>query len=60
VVYLRERFKEQQDLWGDPCAYGIQANRAMIDTFLRYNHEQGATKSLLSPEQIFAAGTLNT
>lgn len=60
VVYLRERFKEQQALWGDPCAYGIQANRAMIDAFLRYNHEQGVTQSLLTDERIFAAGTLDT
>ncbi len=60
VVYLRERFKEQQALWGDPCAYGIQANRAMIDAFLRYNHEQGSTQSLLTDEQIFATGVLDT
>lgn len=60
VVYLRERFKEQQDLWGDPCVYGVKANRPMIDAFLRYNHEQGATRSLLSYEQIFAAGTLDS
>jgi 4,5-dihydroxyphthalate decarboxylase len=60
VVYLRERFKEQQALWGDPCAYGIAANRAMIETFLRYNHEQGAIQSPLPYERIFAAGTLDT
>jgi 4,5-dihydroxyphthalate decarboxylase len=60
VVYLRERFKEQQALWGDPCAYGIQANRAMIDTFLRYNREQGAIESPLPYERIFAAGVLDT
>ena len=60
VVYLRERFKEQQALWGDPCAYGIAANRGMIDTFLRYNHEQGAIQSLLPYERIFAQGTLDS
>ena len=60
VVYLRERFKEQQALWGDPCAYGIQANRAMIDTFLRYNHEQGAISAPLPYERIFATGTLES
>lgn len=60
VVYLRERFKEQQDLWGDPFAYGIKANRATIDAFLRYSHEQGATQSLLPYERIFATGTLES
>jgi 4,5-dihydroxyphthalate decarboxylase len=60
VVYLRERFREQQDLWGDPYAYGIKANRPTIDAFLRYNHEQGATQTLLPYERIFAAGTLES
>lgn len=58
VVYLRERFKEQRALWGDPCAYGIGANRGMIDAFLRYNREQGAIQSALPYERIFATGTL--
>jgi 4,5-dihydroxyphthalate decarboxylase len=60
VVYLRECFKEQQALWGDFNAYGVAANRAMIDAFLRYNYEQGATRSILPYERIFASGTLNT
>lgn len=60
VVYLRERFKEQQATWGDPNVYGFRANRATVDAFLRYNHEQGATRSLLPYERIFAQGTLNT
>jgi 4,5-dihydroxyphthalate decarboxylase len=60
VVYLRERFKEQQALWGDPYAYGVQANRRMIDAFIRYNHEQGAIRSPLAYDRIFAAGTLDS
>jgi 4,5-dihydroxyphthalate decarboxylase len=60
IVYLRERFKEQQAAWGDPNVYGVQANRATVDAFLRYNHEQGATRSLLSYDRVFAAGTLDT
>ena len=60
VVYLRERFKEQQALWGDPWVYGVAKNRQMIDAFLRYNHEQGAIQSPLSYERIFATGTLDS
>lgn len=60
VVYLRERFKEQQAAWGDLNAYGVAANRAMIDAFLRYNYEQGATRSILPYERVFASGTLGT
>jgi 4,5-dihydroxyphthalate decarboxylase len=60
VVYLRERFKEQQAQWGDPNVYGVRANRATVDAFLRYNREQGATRSVLPYERIFASGTLDT
>jgi 4,5-dihydroxyphthalate decarboxylase len=60
VVYLRERMKEQMAAWGDPWKYGIKANRTTIDTFIRYNVEQGMIRSALSYSDIFAAGTLDT
>jgi 4,5-dihydroxyphthalate decarboxylase len=60
LVDLRERFFAQQAAWGDPWVYGIKANRRMIDAYLRYNHEQGATKTPLSYERIFARGALDT
>ena len=60
VVYLRERFKEQMATWGDPNVHGFRANRALVDAFLRYNLEQGAIRSMLPYERIFAASTLET
>lgn len=60
VVYLRERLKEQLATWGDPWNYGIKANRSTIDTFLRYNFEQGMIRAQPSYADIFAAGTLDT
>jgi 4,5-dihydroxyphthalate decarboxylase len=60
LVDLRERFFDQQDQWGDPWVYGVAANRRMMDTYIRYNRVQGAIKSDLSYERIFAAGTLET
>jgi 4,5-dihydroxyphthalate decarboxylase len=60
VVYLRERMKEQMRDWGDPWPFGIRANQAGIDAFIKYNHEQGMIRSKPSYEEIFAAGTLET
>jgi 4,5-dihydroxyphthalate decarboxylase len=60
VVYLRERMKEQMAAWGDPWKYGIGANRSTIDTFIRYNVEQGMIRSRPAYADIFAAGTLDT
>ena len=60
VVYLRERMKEQMKSWGDPWKYGVQANRSAIDTFVRYNVEQGMIRQAPSYKDIFAASTLDT
>ena len=60
VVYLRERMKEQIENWGDPWKYGIKANGATIDAFIRYNVEQGMIRAAPSYADIFAAGTLDT
>lgn len=60
VVYLRERFVEQTKTWGDPWKYGVAANRDTVETFARYNADQGITKHQLSIDELFAAGTLDT
>ena len=38
--------------------YGLEPNRAVLDTFLRYHHEQGLSPRRLSPEELFAPETL--
>ncbi len=60
VVYLRERLVEQTAAWGDPWAYGVEANRRLIDRFVEYSAEQGITSRKLAYEEFFAAGTLDT
>ncbi|WNV87187.1 4,5-dihydroxyphthalate decarboxylase [Umezawaea sp. Da 62-37] len=40
--------------------HGIAANRAAIDTFLRYHHEQGLSDRRLRCEDVFAAELLDT
>lgn len=60
VVYQREWLQEQMARWGDAFRYGITANRATIDAFLDYNHEQGMTRNRLSYEDVFAGSTLDT
>ncbi len=60
IVQLRERFKEQAELRGDPWKNGVTANKCEIDTFLQYNVEQGMTREPMNYDQIFAKGTLDT
>ena len=60
VAYLREAMKQQMAAWGDPWEYGIKANKSTIDTFIKYNVDQGMIRYQPSYADIFAAGTLDT
>jgi 4,5-dihydroxyphthalate decarboxylase len=42
----------------DPMAYGVGANRAVLETICRSVHEQGLTSRRVGLEEIFAASTL--
>lgn len=49
------------DLMGeDWWPYGYEKNRAVLDTFLRYHHEQGLSKRRLAPQDLFAPETLES
>ncbi|MFF0138408.1 4,5-dihydroxyphthalate decarboxylase [Streptomyces sp. NPDC005227] len=56
-----ELYEENRSLFGDDAwPYGVTANRTAIDTFLRYHHEQGLTRRLLTCEEVFAPDLLTT
>jgi 4,5-dihydroxyphthalate decarboxylase len=48
----------RRDMGHDWWPYGFEANRACLDTFLRYHHEQGLSRQRLKAEQLFAAETM--
>ncbi|MHA6765503.1 hypothetical protein [Streptacidiphilus sp. PAMC 29251] len=59
--WFSELFAENRDLLGeDWWPYGLAANRKAVDTFLRYHHEQGLSKHLLSSQDIFVPGLLDS
>ena len=45
------------ELGTDWWPYGFARNRAVLDTFLRYHHEQGLSARRLGPEELFAPET---
>jgi len=55
VAHVEEARRELGDDW---WPYGLAANRAVLETFLRYHHEQGLSKKRLAPEDLFAPETL--
>ena len=55
LPWLTAHVEETRALMGDDFwPYGLDRNRRTLETFLRYHHEQGLSKRLLQPEQLFA------
>ncbi|MCF1592530.1 ABC transporter substrate-binding protein [Streptomyces muensis] len=59
LPWLADAVEESRAILGpDPFAYGLEANRSVLETFLRYSHEQALIPAPLAPEQLFAPQTL--
>jgi 4,5-dihydroxyphthalate decarboxylase len=57
VAHVEEARRELGEDW---WPYGLEANRHVLDTFLRYHHEQGLSRRRFSPEELFAPETLES
>jgi 4,5-dihydroxyphthalate decarboxylase len=57
VAHVEEVRREMGEDW---WPYGFEANRHVLETFLRYHHEQGLSSRLLQPEELFAPETLES
>ncbi len=55
TAHVEEARREMGDDW---WSYGLAPNRHVLDTFLRYHHEQGLSKKRLTPDDLFAKETL--
>jgi 4,5-dihydroxyphthalate decarboxylase len=61
LPWANAEVEEAIELFGeDWWAYGFEKNRAVLDTFLRYHHEQGLSKRRLAPQDLFAPETLES
>jgi 4,5-dihydroxyphthalate decarboxylase len=55
IAHVEEAAREMGDDW---WPYGLEPNRHVLDTFLRYHHEQGLSRRRLSPDELFAPEAL--
>jgi 4,5-dihydroxyphthalate decarboxylase len=61
VPWLTAHLEEaRREMGADWWPYGLGPNRAVLDTFLRYHHEQGLSRRRFTPEELFARETLET
>lgn len=60
LPWMVQHHNEAKALMGaDYWPYGLEANQHTIDTFARYHHEQGLSKRLVAPHELFAASALD-
>jgi 4,5-dihydroxyphthalate decarboxylase len=55
---VAEVARTQALLGDDWWSYGLRDNRHVLDTFLRYHHEQGLSPRRVTPDELFAPSTL--
>jgi 4,5-dihydroxyphthalate decarboxylase len=48
----------RRDMGDDFWPYGLEKNRKTLETFLRYHFEQGLSRRLLTPDELFAPEAL--
>lgn len=61
LPWLTHHVQETEELMGrDFWPYGYEPNIPALHTFLRYHHEQGLSKRLLTPKELFAPESLES
>jgi 4,5-dihydroxyphthalate decarboxylase len=59
LLWYRHYWLEQREIFGDLWAYGLEANRHVIEKEIEYELEQGILKKRPVIEKLFAANTLD-
>jgi len=61
LPFVEERLAEARALMGaDFWSYGVGANRKTLEAFLRHHRSQGLSPRLVTPEELFHPGTLES
>jgi 4,5-dihydroxyphthalate decarboxylase len=59
MIFGPQYLRKTQEIFGeDPFPYGVEANRAMLQTIIDFSYEQGLTKEKQKIEDLFAPSTL--
>jgi 4,5-dihydroxyphthalate decarboxylase len=59
LLWYRDYWLEQRAIFGDLWAYGLPANRHVIEQEIEYELEQGILKTRPKVEDLFAKNTLD-
>lgn len=60
LPWIRYLYEESAAAFGDPWINGFKRNRANLEQFILYSHDQGLIKERYQPEKLFVPSTLKT
>lgn len=61
LAWGRHYFEQERDLLPcDPWPIGFKANKANLEQFIKYSHDQGLISERYAPERLFVETTLDT
>ena len=61
LPFVEEQLRAARELMGeDFWSYGLEANREVLQRFLRRHHEEGLSRRLVTPEELFHPASLET
>ena len=61
LPFVEEQLKAVRELMGqDFWSYGVEANRKVLETFLRHHHAQGLSSRLVTVEELFHPTTFES
>ena len=61
LPFVEERLTEARATMGeDFWSYGVEENRKTLENFLKHHHSQGLSSRLVTPEELFHPGTLES
>jgi 4,5-dihydroxyphthalate decarboxylase len=60
LPWIRYLYEESEAAFGNPWVNGFKRNRANLEQFIRYSHDQGLIRERYAPERLFVPSTLDT
>jgi len=61
LPFVEEQLKAARELMGrDFWSYGVEANRKVLENFLRHHHAQGLSSRLVKVEELFHPTTFES
>ena len=61
LAWGRHYYEQERDLLpSDPWPIGFAANKANLEQFIKYSHDQGLISERYAPERLFAPSTIDS